>query len=158
MDFDRNIAEQHLKMLLKQYKIKVVKWCKSACGRAWVDKKEIAIPKPTDIINFCVAMHEIGHVIDGCHPMKLYRSEYKAEMFAMGQSKLLGFDCSKYEKRAKGYVIMCVAKGHCRKLNLKNIEQDVRDFCGIDFNEWEGKKVFVSGWVTGSLKIRYDNE
>jgi hypothetical protein len=41
---------------------------------------------------------------------------------------------------------MCIAKGHVRKLNLDKIEPHIKDFCGIDFETWKGKKVFVSNW------------
>lgn len=146
--FDKELAEQHLQKLLAQHRIKVRKWSASSCGRAWVSKKEVKIPHPTNIDRFCLAMHELGHVIKDASKkkMKLYQSEFIAEMFAIEQAELLGFDCSDYKERARRYVIMNIAKGYCRKLNLGTIEQEVKDFCQIDFKEWEGKKVFVTGW------------
>lgn len=152
--FNKEKAEQHLQQLLKRYKIKVVKWSATSCGRAWVSKKEVKIPHATNIDRFCVAMHELGHVIKDAskRKMKLYQSEFIAEKFAFEQCELLGFDCSDYRERARRYMIMNIAKGYCRKLNLGTIEQEVKDFCKIDFKEWEGKKVFVSGWGHDTYK------
>jgi len=152
--FNKEIAEKHLQKLLKQYKITVVKWSASSCGRAWVSIKEVKIPHATTIDRFCVAMHELGHVIKGASKskMKLYQSEFIAEMFAIEQAELLGFDCTDYKERARRYIIMNIAKGYCRKLNLSTIEQEVKDFCKIDFNEWAGKKVFVRGWGGDTYK------
>ena len=140
--FDLKIAEQHLKKLLKHYKIKVYQWSVGPNGKAYYDLKQIKIPHPTDIQRFCVAMHEIGHVVKG-KSSKLYRSEYNAEMFALEQAALFNWDTSTYRERARWYVIMNIAKGYCRKLNLDSIEQDVKDFCQINFEEWKGKRVFV---------------
>ncbi len=153
-EFDKEIAKAHLDKLLKHYKIKVVSWSKSSVGWAIVNKKEVKIPEPTDIDRFCVAMHELGHVIkSACKAdMKLYKSEFIAESFAFEQAALFNWDITDYKERARRYVIMCVAKGHCRKLNLDIIEQDVLDFCAIDFESWKGKKVFVSGWGKDTYK------
>lgn len=154
MTFDKKLAQKHLNKLLKKHKITVKKYSKSSCGRAWVESKQIIIPEPKDIDRFCVAMHEIGHVVKEASKskMKLYQAEYLAEMYAIEQAKLLGFDSSGYEERARRYLIMNIAKGHCRKLNLSKIESEIKDFCKIDFSEWEGKKVFVSGWGSSTAK------
>ena len=152
--FNKEKAEQHLQQMLKQYKIKVIKWSVGSVGRACVSKKEVKIPHATNIDRFCVAMHELGHVIKDASKkkMKLYQSEFIAEMFAIEQAELLGFDCTDYKERARRYMIMNIAKGYCRKLNLGTIEQEVKDFCKIDFKGWEGKKVFVSGWGHDTYK------
>ena len=143
--FDQEKAEQHLKKLLRQYKIKVVKWSVGSNGRAWFIRKEIKIPQPTNTDRFCIGMHEIKHIIDG-HWGKLYEREFACETFAIEQAVQLGFDVSEYRERARRYIIMNIAKGYCRKLNLSKIDPKIKDFCNIDFAEWEGKKVFVSGW------------
>ena len=152
MKFNTDIAETHLKKLLKQYKIKVIKWSVSSCGRAnWVNNT-VKIPHPTDLDRFCVCMHEIKHIIDGGSG-KLYQREYACEKFAIEQAELLGFnEIETYRERARRYIIMAIAKGHCRGLNLKNIEPEIKAFCYIDFSEWEGKKVFVSGWGDDTYK------
>ena len=154
--FDSVKAEKHLKMMLKQYRIKVRKWSVTASGRAYFTVNEVKIPKPTDIERFCVGMHEIKHCIDG-HWGKLYQSEYACEMFAIEQAELLGFDITEYKERARRYVIMCISKGYCRKLNLTTLDEHIKDFCNIDFSLWTNKKVFVSGWGThkGELTINY---
>lgn len=146
--FNPLIAQQHLDSLLTEHQITVVKWSSNPCGRAWVSKREVKIPKPTTVENFCVAMHELGHVIENASKSKmpLYRSEFIAENFAMSQAKLLRFDYTHYKERARRYIIMCIAKGYVRKLNLSRIESDVIKFCKVDFKSWNGKKVFVSGW------------
>lgn len=151
--FDPLVAEKHLKLLLKTYKIKVKQWSAGANGRAWTSINLVKIPKPTNIEKFCVAMHELGHCIKGVNKTdKLYDSEYRAEQFAFEQAELFNWDYSEYKRRAKGYLTMCIAKGHCRKLNLDSIPQEIKDFCGVDFEAWKGKKVFVSNW-TEELKI-----
>jgi hypothetical protein len=152
MKFDKDIAEKHLKRLLKQYKIEVVKWSRTSCGRAYWNDKQVKIPHPTDLDRFCVGIHEIKHVIDGYFG-KLYQREYACEKFAIQQAELLGFDdIETYQERARRYIIMTIAKGHCRGLNLDNIEPEIKRFCNIDFSEWKGKKVFVSGWGDATYK------
>lgn len=144
--FDIEKATKHLNGLLIHYKIKVIKWSASSCGRANFLKKEIKIPKPTDVDRFCVCMHEIKHIIDGGGG-KLYQREYACEMFAIEQAELLGFNCEIYKERARRYVIMAIAKGHCRRcFDFSKLESKISKFCNIDFSEWENKKVFVSGW------------
>jgi hypothetical protein len=152
--FDKLKAEEHLQKLLKKHNIRVVKWSSTSCGRAWVKERKVKIPHPTNIDRFCVAMHEIGHVVKGASKknMKLYKSEFIAEMFAIEQAELLGFDCTLYKERARRYIIMNIAKGYCRKLNLETIEQEVKEFCNINFKEWEGKKVYISGWGINTYK------
>jgi len=162
-NFDVNIAEQHLNKLLKQYKIKVIKWSKSSCGYAYYDTKEIKIPKPIDIDRFCVAMHEIKHIIDGKFG-KLFEREFACEIFAINEAIKLGFNPSQYKERARRYVIMNIAKGYCRKLDLNKISQEIKDFCNIDFELWKNKKVFVSNWGSKAiynnvpLNIIYENK
>lgn len=149
--FNKEKAEQHLNKLLKQYKIKVVKWSAGSNGRAWWTKKEVKIPHPTNIDRFCVCMHEIKHIIDGKWG-NLYQREFACEMFAIEQAAELGFDASEYRERARRYIIMNIAKGYCRKLNLSKLEPSIKEFCNIDFSEWEGKKVYVSGWGSDTYK------
>lgn len=146
--FDPVIAGKHLLQMLQTHDISITQWSAGPNGRAWVQSNQVKVPKPTDIERFCVAMHELGHCIKGAskYKMKLYKSEFIAEMFAIEQAEQFNWDVTNYKKRAKGYVIMCIAKGHCRKLNLDNIEPEIKKFCGVDFKKWKGKKVFVSNW------------
>lgn len=152
--FDPVLAEKHLKKMLKHYKITRVNWSISSSGWARIDTKEVKIPKPTDIDRFCVAMHELGHIIKGAckRDMPLFRSEYIAECFALEQAALFNWDITLYKERARRYVIMCISKGHCRGLNLDSIEQEIKNFCAIDFELWKGNRVFVSGWGASVYK------
>lgn len=140
--FNETVAKNYINYLLNHYKIKVVSWSKSSCGRAYINRKEVKIPAPTDIDRFCVALHEIGHIVLG-RSNRVYRTEYEAEKFALEHASYFYFDTREYTERARWYIVMNVSKGYCRRLNLDTIEQDVIDFCRIDFNEWKGKKVFV---------------
>ncbi len=144
--FDKDKANEHLNKFLKIYKIKVIRWSASSSGYANPVLKEVKIPKPTDVDMFCVCMHEIKHIIDGKWG-RLYQREYACEKFAIEQAESLGFNCQIYKERARRYVIMAIAKGHCRKpFDFSKLEPEIYDFCKIDFSEWENKKVFVSGW------------
>lgn len=147
--FDQQIAEKHINSLLKNYKIKVVKRSKSSCGRANSSTHEVIIPHPTDVDRFCVCLHEIKHIIDGTKG-KLYQREYACEKYAIEEAEKLGFDTSMYRERARRYVILCISKAHCRHLNLKEIPQEIKDFCNIDFSTWESRNVFVSNWGSKS--------
>ncbi len=150
--FDEKLATKHLNSFLKTYKIKVCKWSVTDCGRAYISKKEIKIPKPTNVIRFCICMHEIKHIIDG-NKGKLYQKEFACEKFAIEQAESLGFDCSIYKEIARRYVVMNIAKGFCRGLNLKNIEPEIIKFCNVDFSSWEYKRVFVTGWGSSNVRI-----
>ena len=141
-----------INQLLTEHKITVVKWSKSSCGRACVDKRLIKIPKPTNIDRFCVCLHEIGHIVKQAtkRKMKLYQSEFLAESYVFEIAEKLQIDVSSYKERARRYVIMNIAKGYCRGLNLNTINPEVKKFCDIDFSAWEGKKVFVKNWGSKS--------
>lgn len=155
--FDQKKAENHLKSLLRRYKIKVKQWSVGSNGRAWPDAQLVKIPKPTDVDRFCVGMHEIKHIIDGIEK-KLYQREYACEMFAIEQAESLGFDCADYKERARRYIIMNIAKGHCRRLDLSKIEPEIREFCQVDFGKWVGRKVFVSGWGNAKREFKISIE
>jgi hypothetical protein len=131
---------------LKFYNIHVIKRSRSACGRAY-ESGGVIIPHPTNLEKFCVALHEVGHIRNGFKGLN-YIQEYEAEKFAINEAKKLGLDPSEYEQRAKWYVIMHINRGFRRKLQVKNIPQEIKDWCGIDFNLWEemkalGKKPWV---------------
>jgi hypothetical protein len=147
-----NKFEQHINQLLSFYGIRVKKWSKSSCGRAWDCNKTVIIPKPTDIDRFCVCLHEIGHIVNPCKSNKNFEKEYAAEMFAINQCRIAGYDCSDYKERARRYIIMNISKAHARKLNLKTIPDEIKQFCNINFSEWEGRKVFVRNWGVNTYK------
>lgn len=148
-NFNSEIAKQHINKLLKHYKIHVRCWSVGSNGGAWVNLKEIKIPHPTDIDRFWIACHEIGHVVRGVDG-RLFEYEYAAEMFAMEQCKIYDWDYRQPMERARRYIIMNIAKGHCRGLNLDTISQEIKQFCNIDFQAWKGRKVFVTNWGKAS--------
>lgn len=147
--FNQQDAIKHIKKLLRHYKIGVKEWSVGSNGRAWVKSKIVKIPIPSDIDRFWIACHEIGHVVKGVDG-KLFEYEYIAEMFALEQCKIFNWDYRQPIERARRYVIMNISKGHCRGLNLNSINQEIRNFCDINFDEWKGRKVFVKNWGTAS--------
>jgi hypothetical protein len=150
--FNRQIAENHLVLLLKQYGINVIKWSTTSCGRSNWKEKTIKIPHPTNTDTFCVCMHEIKHIIDG-DAGKRYEQEFYADMFAIEQAELLGFETTEYRKRMKRDILISVAMAHNRKFNIDNLNADVKAFLsGVDFELWAGHKVFVQGNYTSNRK------
>ncbi len=134
--------------LLRKHQIKVVKWSRSSCGRAWVLKREVKIPKATNKDRFCVALHEIGHIVKNARKktLGLWKSEWLAEQYVFQTAEKFGIDISEYRERSRRYLVMNVAKGHCRGLNLDTLPADFQEFCRVDFKLWKNKKVFVKNW------------
>ena len=143
--FDQKIAEKHLKKLLRHYKIHVYQWSKSSSGHAYYNQRRIKIPHPTDVDRFAVCMHEIKHIIDGNGKFR-FEEEFKADMYALEQIELLGFDGGKeWIHRSKWHILSRIAMAHNRGLDHKNISKEIRDFFPeVDFSYWVGKKIFVS--------------
>jgi len=143
--YDQKIAEKHLKKLLKHYKIHVYQWSKSSCGKAYYKQKRIKIPHPTDVDRFAVCMHEIKHVIDGCGKFS-FEDEFKADKFALEQIRELGFEGEKeWLSRMRWHVLSRIAMAHNRRLDHKNISDEIKEFFkDVDFSYWVGKKIFVS--------------
>lgn len=146
-----NQMKSIVNQLLKKHKIKVKKWSTSSCGRAYFQTRMVKIPNPTDVDRFCVCLHEIEHILHG-KKGKSYEQEYACEMFAINTAKQHGFNVTGYQERARRYIIMCIAKAHCRGLNVGNIDHQIKHFCNINFNTWQGKKVHVSNWGTEVYK------
>ena len=146
-----NQMETIVDQLLKDHKIKVKKWSSSSCGRAYFQTREVKIPKPTNEDRFCICLHEIGHILHG-EIGKRYEQEYTCEMFAINTAKQYGFDVTGYQERARRHIIICIAKAHCRGLNVDNIAPEIKLFCNVDFDTWKGKKVYVSNWGTDVYK------
>ena len=144
--FNRSLAEQHVNKLLKFYNISVRRWRRGPSGRAWEDNT-VEIPKPIDAEKLCVALHEIGHIRQGFRGLN-YVQEYNAEQYAIREATRLGFDTTEYEDRAKWYVTMHICRGFRRKLQVKNIPQEIKDWCGINFDQWElERKNGLKPWV-----------
>lgn len=142
-DFNTSLAWKELNKLLRFYDIKVVNWSASNCGIAYYRSRTIKIPQPTTPPRFAICMHEIKHIIIGKGGNRSYVDEYACEKFALSQLEKFGFDTKEYYENARRYIILCIAKGYCRKLNVNNIPQEIIDFCKIDFNDWKGYKIYV---------------
>ena len=151
-----NQLETYVNNLLRFHNIKVRQWSVQSCGRAYINRKEVKIPKPTNADRFGVCIHEIKHIIDG-NIKPSYYAEYRCEQFALMHMRMINLpehEITMYKNRARGYVISKIAKAHARKLNLDKISKEVIEFCNMDFSNWKGKNVFVSNWgSTTGLKI-----
>lgn len=133
--------------LLKEHGLTVRKHSVGANGRAFSDKSLI-IPYPTNVEKFCVCLHEIGHHAARAMSGAVWKKEYKAEQYALTIAKQHGFDVSDYEVRAKRYVLLNIAKGLARNLNLDKVDAVVKEFVSSEVNieEWKGKKVLFYEW------------
>jgi len=153
---------------LKLNQITVRKWSAGSCGVAYGgSKREVKIPKPIDGDTLGVCFHEIGHIVNGhCdggwkENIPVWKQEYEAEQYAIGKLKQYEIpenEIKAFEERARRHVVMIIAKAFCRKLKLERVPLEVKTWCGVDFTEWEGKKVFVDNWWSnkGELKIIFN--
>ena len=110
-----------MQKMLKQYKIKVIKYRTTSSGRASWEKKEIQIPKPTNADKFGVCMHEIKHIIDG-NVGKRFEQEFACDMFAREQMIELntgGID--EWDKRVNWHCLSRIAMAVNRGLDVKKI-------------------------------------
>lgn len=152
--FDKAFAAGYITGLCIKYDIKIIGYSASSCGRAWWKTRSIKIPMPTNIDRLGVCLHEIKHIIDGTKGAT-YEREFLCDMYALDKLRDLGYDTTEWEKRMRWHSLMQIAKAVNRKLNIDNISQEIRDFfCEINFNEWKGKRVFVSHDKTSILGYR----
>ncbi len=143
MAFDRKLAEKHLNALLKKHKIGVRAWSTTSCGMAWIKKREIKIPVPTNEDRFGVCMHEICHIIDGNGKTR-FEEEFWCDAFAREQMELLGFDIEEWDKRTNWHVLAAIAKAVNNGMSIKKIPAEIlKWFSEVDFSTWVGNKVFV---------------
>lgn len=141
--FDKKQAELHFNKLLKEHKIKVIGWSATSSGRAWKNKREIKVPKPTNIDRYAVCLHEIFHVISR-KGSKSFEKEFYCDMYARSVLIEQGYCVIAWDKRIRWHVLSRIAMAHNRGLNHSNIKTEIRDFLSdIDFSLWIGKKVFV---------------
>jgi len=143
--FDKEIAERHLQKLLKEHKIKVIKWSVTSCGRAYWKKRKVKIPKPTNVDRFGVCMHEIKHIIDG-KKGKRFEQEFACDMFAREQMILLGFNngIQNWDKRTNWHCLSRIAMAVNRKMDVEKISINIKEwFNFVDFSKWKNKKVFI---------------
>lgn len=151
--FNKREAQEFISGLLDKHKITVRSISAGANGRAWLRSREVKIPEAKNIEKFCVALHEIGHIILKVRSKPSYEQEYYAEKFAIETANALGYDTTEYAERARDYVLMCLAKAHARKVNLARVPQAVREFIRHDIDAWEGKRVWVSRKRKGAAEV-----
>ncbi len=152
-DEQKILAKQKLDSLLLEHGISVATWLETANGYAHFKTKRIGIPKPINIVKFCICLHEIKHVIDGDKWNRIFIQEYHCEKYSIEIAKSLGFDTSGYEKISRGYILMQIAKACGNRYNINDIPEEIKEFCGIDFTGWKDKNIFVHDW---NKEIRID--
>jgi len=160
--FDKKLAEEELKKLLKKYKIHVYKYSTTSCGIAWFGKqRRIKIPKPTNIDRFGVCMHEIKHIIDQRNSefgKRVFEREYACDKFALEKIRELGFDDKEWVLRMRWHITMMISKAYCRKLNLDTIFKDLLKDIDLDIEEWRNKNIFISIKPKDEREHKYDFE
>jgi hypothetical protein len=146
--------QQQVQAYCEQTGIKVIGTMVNSCGRAWIERKEIKIPKVKDVDTFCVCLHEIAHILNGrIRPTYLmeFQTEKKALTLALEWAEinpgLITADwlkaLEKYEGRAKGYIMFHVGKGYQNGLRVHKIEPEVKQWLGHDFDSWPGNRIQV---------------
>jgi hypothetical protein len=127
--------EQIINKLAKENLIKVIKDMNGLNGIANHTDKIIHIPKKLDTVpQFMVALHEIGHIINGYKKPTFY-AEYLAERYAIDTAQKFGIDPKEYFENAKKYVKGMLAKAWNRGLKLSSVPKEVELFCDIDLEE-----------------------
>jgi len=127
--------EQIIDKLCKENLIKVTKNFKTPNGQANLTQRSIEIPEKLDnLINFMVALHEVGHIIVGRQKQDFY-GEYLAERFAIDTAQKYGYDPKEYFENAKNYVAAKLQKAWNRGLKLSNVPKEVELFCDIDLED-----------------------
>lgn len=126
-------------------------------GKANYNCRLIRIPKVTDVKTFMIALHEIGHLVNGRHRYNFY-NEYLAEKWAINCAKALHINCTSYVRNAKGYVLHNLATAFNRGLNIDNVPVDVRKFIKTlepNLDSWkEHKKVYIEDWHSKEINIQ----
>lgn len=119
--------ELHINALCKRYKITAIKEFKSAVGRANITRSTIFIPIDLNVDeNYLVALHEIGHIIEGKVKPKYY-SEYLAGKYALdtGKQNVTKEAWEAYKIREEYYTLININSALIRKANINNIQQQI---------------------------------
>lgn len=90
--------EQHVRALCSKHGIEVEFHPYKDLNRfAYVEERRIVTPKITSVYTFCIALHEIAHVVLGLHKKtsKVLDAEYHCEMWSLREA--LTFGCSTEE-------------------------------------------------------------
>jgi hypothetical protein len=154
--------------LCKEHQITIdKKRFKSPVGRAWIEEKIIKIPqiKNMGIIEFMVALHEIGHVVMGSIEPKCVE-EYSAEIWAIKTAKKLKVDPSPYYKMSMAYVLRNIAECHnkCR-IEIDKLPNEIKKYVKLiepNLSSWKGFIVDVCDSqerviIKKSKIVYYDN-
>lgn len=137
---------------LRIYHIKVTKWRKTQSGAYYYGTRNIEIPKPTNVYNFGVCLHEIGHVICRHGIIKKnakdfseenlidrrpnYIHEYEAEQYAINELKKYHCDTHEYEMYAILYVLKVLTKYKNQEGKFP-IPQEVIKWMGLNEEYWK---------------------
>jgi len=139
MEFNYCWAKKYIDAELKLNNVNVREWIDEECGLAWVETREIQIPKPKTVNKFIICLHEICHIVklSEHNRMNVYEYEYDCEMWSMNKAKQFGLDTNEYESRARGYVTSCLARGYNRGLNLDRVDKKIIDWLNVDISKWK---------------------
>ena len=106
--------------LLEKYGITVKQYRKSMTGRAYIEERQIIVPKPVGKISLLIFCHEVAHIVNG-HIKPRYKEEYLAEKWAMDYFHEIGIRVPRtYVARAKRYVNYKIRQAKMR--GLKHIK------------------------------------
>lgn len=142
--YNRLEAEEYMWMLIKKYKIRIRGWNNSPRGTAWCHDNSIRIPKPSNLENWAVCLHEIKHIIQG-NVRPQYVSEFNCEQFAIQTMLIFEYDTLQYQRRSNWYIMWHIAKAHNKgKLDLTKMPQEIRNhFSEVDFESWDRNQIKV---------------
>lgn len=158
--YNQEEAQKVLDYLVSWYKIKIHGYSVTSCGRAWWKSRKIKVPHPTNTDRFGVFLHEIKHIIDGKNG-KRFEEEFACDKFALDHIEKLGYDPTEWKKRMRWHSLSRVAMATNRGLHSSKIPSHIKEyFSDIDFDSWNGKKVFVGvdskyKNITISIKAKY---
>ena len=149
--FTPELGNKLVEDLAKQYKVKILpQRFKSPSGRAWIVEREVQIPEVKDLTTLCTCLHEIKHIINQCeNPTWNYREEFSAETWAIEKCKEQGWDPKSYEQGAKDYVLSNIVREYNKTRDITKIPKEIKDWIGIDWKEWDGKKVIFDRMFEG---------
>lgn len=129
--------EEILNKEIENNAIKVIGWSKSASGRAWYKGRKVRIPKPTNLTNLIIGLHEIGHIVTNYKSDPVWKDEYLATKYSEDKAKEHGIELP-YEvlEDNRNYLLRKLVGGLLRRLNIDNVDQEVIEFLQIDRDKW----------------------
>jgi len=125
--------------LIVRNNIIIKKWRSTNSGRAYPTIRSIEIPEPKSIDRFMTCLHEIGHITKDSLSNPVWKSEYIASKYAFDFCEENAISVSSFaENHSRNYIKMIIAKGLIRRLQLKNVSDEVLMFAKIDRELWQG--------------------